>query len=341
MFESIFIIVLVLVIYRFILNGRFFKRTIVKKDLKTGKYIEVYEDGKDPHYDKEREDNELKIKNKNFNLNLDIIKQEKKIAKIVKNEIDKKKYNEVIWLRAFKKAKGNKEEAQALYAEYRTEELERVYYLKNDTSDDMKVNKNTNYDSKKITKSKDNLDQNQLNILFFSIIYFFSFFSGYYLIDLDLNFQNLLGHRSIITHSILIPWLIYFYSKDKTSKYLFTIIMGLFISCSVHLINDLIPKGWSGYAFIKFPGNISLGFLSIPWIFLNALAAMYLGQKILFNYFNKTKYKVLIIIITIITSFLFALNDRNDEMLKFILFLIVFFSFYFYQRVRTFISDKN
>jgi len=197
------------------------------------------------------------------------------------------------------------------------------------------VNKKINYDSKKITKSKDNLDNNQLNILLFSIIYFFSFFLGYYLIDLDLNFQNLLGHRSIITHSILIPWLIYFYSKDKTSKYFFTIIMGLFISCSVHLINDLIPKGWSGYAFIKFPGNISLGFLSIPWIFLNALAAMYLGQKILFNYFNKTKYKVLIIIITIITSFLFALNDRNDEMLKFILFLIVFFSFYFYQRVRT------
>jgi hypothetical protein len=93
MFESILIIVLVLVIYRFVLNGRFFKRTTVKKDPKTGKYIEVYEDGKDPHYDKEKEDNELKIKNKNFNLNLDSIKQEKKIAKIVKNEIDNKKYD--------------------------------------------------------------------------------------------------------------------------------------------------------------------------------------------------------------------------------------------------------
>ena len=335
MFESIFIIILVLVIYRFVLNGRFFKRTTVKKDHKTGKYIEVYEDGKDPHYDKEREDNELKIKNKNFNLNLDSIKQEKKIAKIVKNEIDNKKYDEVIWLRAFKKAKGNKEEAQALYAEYRTEELERVYYLKNDTSDDVNVNKKINYDSKKITKSKDNLDKNQLNILLFSIVYFLSFYLGYEIADYDLKVQNLLGHRSIITHSVLIPWLIYFYSKDKTSKYLFTIIIGLFISFSVHLIYDFIPKGWAGTAFIKFPGNISIGFLSIPWIALNALVSMYLGQKILFNYFNETKYKVLIIIITIITSFLFALNDRNDEMLKFILFLVVFFSFYFYQRVRT------
>ena len=300
---------------------------------------------------------------------------EKKTAQIVKSELDKKAYEDVAWLKALKKAEGNEDKAKALYIDLRSSDLiEEVYLsLKEDQKNRLKRGLNnddevdvdysikdgfkfkkkedlplTAYEKKQIKQkqiqelkeiksiySPPNLDKNQLNILLFSIIYFFSFFLGYYLIDLDLNFQNLLGHRSIITHSILIPWLIYFYSKDKTSKYFFTIIMGLFISCSVHLINDLIPKGWSGYAFIKLPGNISLGFLSIPWIFLNALVAMYLGQKILFNYFSKTKYKVLIIIITIITSFLFALNDRNDEMLKFILFLIVFFSFYFYQRVRT------
>ena len=331
MFESIFIIILVFVVYRFVSKGRFFKQTPVKKDSKTGQYIEIDKDGSDPHYDKEREDKELKLKNKNLNLNLDSKRQEKKIAKIVKNEIDNKKYDEVIWLRAFKKAKGNKEEAQALYAEYRAEELERVYYLKNDTSDDMNVNEKNNYDSKKISKSNDHTDKNQLNILIFSIVYFLSILFGYTIADYDLNFQNLLGHRSIITHSILIPWLIYFYSKDKKSKYLFTIIMGLFISFSVHLIYDFIPKGWAGNAFIKFPGNISIGFLSIPWIALNALVSMYLGQKILFNYFNERKYKVLIVIITTITSFLFARVDRNDEELKFILFLIVFFSFFFYK----------
>ena len=71
--------------------------------------------------------NELNKENKE---KLDPDRYSVKIAKIVKKEIDDQKYEEVTWLRAFKKAKGNKEEAQALYAEYRAEELERIYYKK-------------------------------------------------------------------------------------------------------------------------------------------------------------------------------------------------------------------
>jgi len=88
MFENIFIIILFVVIVLFVYKRAFSKTTTIKKDPKTGQYIEIYEDGSDPHYDKEREDKELKLKNKNFNLNLDSIRREKKIAKIVKNKTD-------------------------------------------------------------------------------------------------------------------------------------------------------------------------------------------------------------------------------------------------------------
>jgi len=44
---------------------------------------------------------------------------EKQTAQIIKRELDKKNYEETAWLKAFKKAKGNEEEARAIYAEIR------------------------------------------------------------------------------------------------------------------------------------------------------------------------------------------------------------------------------
>ena len=68
-----------------------------------------------------------------------------KIAKIIRKEIENDNYNDVIWLKALKNARGKKDEARALYIEYRTEELERVYY--NNDSKDQQL--------KKVTSSKD------------------------------------------------------------------------------------------------------------------------------------------------------------------------------------------
>jgi len=44
---------------------------------------------------------------------------EKQTAQIIKRELDKKDYEETAWLKAFKKAKGNEEQARAAYAEIR------------------------------------------------------------------------------------------------------------------------------------------------------------------------------------------------------------------------------
>lgn len=80
------------------------------------------------------DDNETESKSKQLDSN----RFDLKIAKIVRKEIDNQSYEDVTWLKAFKNAKGNKQEAQALYAEYRTEELERIYYSKNNNGENFK-----------------------------------------------------------------------------------------------------------------------------------------------------------------------------------------------------------
>jgi len=74
----------------------------------------------------EEDDDEIEIQNKKLDPN----RFDSKIAKIVRTEIEKQNYNDIAWLKAFKEARGNKQEAQALYIDYRTFELEKIYYAK-------------------------------------------------------------------------------------------------------------------------------------------------------------------------------------------------------------------
>jgi len=97
---------------------------------------------------KEEEDNdkrEIEIKKLNPN------RFDSKIAKIVRKEIEDENYEDVIWLKAFKKARGNKQEAQALYADYRTSELEKIYYAKDSNREKYK----------KITSDNENFSENK------------------------------------------------------------------------------------------------------------------------------------------------------------------------------------
>jgi len=90
---------------------------------------------------------------KNIKEELDPNRYEARIAKVVKKEIDDQKYDEVTWLKAFRKARGNKEEAQALYAEYRAQELEKIYY-RND-------NRTTGAEEKRVSKIASRRDSSQ------------------------------------------------------------------------------------------------------------------------------------------------------------------------------------
>ena len=53
---------------------------------------------------------------------------EKKSAQIIKKELDTKKYEEVAWLKAFKKAEGDETKARLYYVEIREVELTEEIY---------------------------------------------------------------------------------------------------------------------------------------------------------------------------------------------------------------------
>lgn len=56
---------------------------------------------------------------------------EKKIAKIVKSELDSKNYEDTAWLKAFRDAGGDDKQARASYVEIRTADLNDEYYEEN------------------------------------------------------------------------------------------------------------------------------------------------------------------------------------------------------------------
>jgi uncharacterized membrane protein YhaH (DUF805 family) len=54
---------------------------------------------------------------------------ERQTAQIIKRELDRKDYEETAWLKAFKKAKGNEEQARAIYVEIREPDLLKEVYI--------------------------------------------------------------------------------------------------------------------------------------------------------------------------------------------------------------------
>ena len=53
---------------------------------------------------------------------------ERKIAKIVKSELDSKNYEDTAWLKAFREAGGDDKQERASYVEIRTADLNDEYY---------------------------------------------------------------------------------------------------------------------------------------------------------------------------------------------------------------------
>ena len=89
--------------------------------------------------------------------------------------------------------------------------------------------------------------------------------------DLDLYTPGL-KHRSAITHSVLLPWLITLIGYPS-------ILAGLAMGMAIHILADVFPKAWVGGALVKMPFFGSLGKLSPFWLMLNCLACLALGLQ--------------------------------------------------------------
>ena len=164
----------------------------------------------------------------------------------------------------------------------------------------------------------------EINIFIFFIFLSIGLFIGLIFPDFDQSFQKLLGHRSIITHSILLPYLIYFYQivkKEKPNNNIVYICIGIFLGIAIHLSADLFPKGWRGYALIKFIGDISIGApLSILWMGANVYLGTQLAAKLFKNLTSKKIHIILYFIILLSLSFIYSVGDGGDSLAKFLTF---------------------
>ena len=152
--------------------------------------------------------------------------------------------------------------------------------------------------------------------------------------DIDQGILSPLGHRSIITHSILFPYLMHYFlinKKDQPNPDFIIFIIGFYLSVAMHLSADLYPKGWRGTALIKLPGNSSIGEgPSIIWMFLNVLVATYFSAILLKKIANIKKYWITYLIIGSGIGLVYAAVDEGEVGAKFLTFLFFLFATFFY-----------
>ena len=147
-------------------------------------------------------------------------------------------------------------------------------------------------------------------------------------------FQNFIGHRSILTHSILVPYLFYFYAKKKhkLNNNVITIIIGLFLGLALHLTADIYPKNGNENELIKLPGNTSVGKFSFLWISLNTLVSFYISKVLLNEYFNKKYYRTIYLIIGLLLVCIYVLFEPYNRIIILFTSTILLLIAYFYDK---------
>ena len=152
--------------------------------------------------------------------------------------------------------------------------------------------------------------------------------------DVDRGLMSLIGHRSIITHSILFPYLMHYFlinKKDRPNSYLVIFIIGFYLSIAIHLSADIYPKGWRGTALIKLPGNNSIGEgPSIIWMGLNVIVATYFSAILLKKIANTKKYWITYLFIGSVVGLMYKAADEGEVGAKFFTFLFFLFATFFY-----------
>ncbi len=133
--------------------------------------------------------------------------------------------------------------------------------------------------------------EKKFNYFTFLMALIFGCFIGIYFPDISYGFQNTLGHRSIITHSIFLPSIMYFFLKKKNNltNTQTLVIIGIYLGIGAHLSADLYPEIWSGYSLIKLFKDTNIGLLSPIWIGINTIISIFLAS----HYFNKLNYSKL------------------------------------------------
>ena len=150
---------------------------------------------------------------------------------------------------------------------------------------------------------------------------------GLKLPDLDLLALPVLHHRSILTHSILIPWLLHRFLKNRISE---LGIAGLYVGIAVHLSADCLSSlvGF-GMIWLPWPLKIPTGGASPSWILVNTLLGIWFALKIAPN-----KRKLVIGMMLLVALAYAVLNEA--AILPFVVFgaLVLMVALYQHYRKR-------
>ena len=103
---------------------------------------------------------------------------------------------------------------------------------------------------------------------------------GYWFPDFDQH-TDALVHRSIVTHGLLVPLLLYVVMGSRRSPapaWLF--VTGAALAVAVHLSFDLFPRGWSGFALIHLPTyGRTPPLVSWVWVALSIVLCFYIAIR--------------------------------------------------------------
>ena len=98
--------------------------------------------------------------------------------------------------------------------------------------------------------------------------------------DIDQK-TGLLLHRSIFTHGLIVPLIVFAAATGTRSIQLRWFALGVTLGVAVHLTFDLFPKGWSGYALISVPSyGWTAPWFSWAWIAVSTVTCTYLARRL-------------------------------------------------------------
>jgi len=181
------------------------------------------------------------------------------------------------------------------------------------------------------------------------VILYISLLAGLEFPDFDLHLLFFLGHRSILTHGIIIPFFLYtflineryfkisnkiferFFSNKNVSKEILDYAyIGFLIGIAIHLCADLFPKAWIGFALIVFPPWIPMGApFSIVWMLLNMFLALKIAFKKIKQKNLQTKLNNRIFLSVLVIGVIYSIIDTMF-ISKIILMIISFPIIWYY-----------
>ena len=141
--------------------------------------------------------------------------------------------------------------------------------------------------------------------------------------DLDQWLMPLLHHRSIITHSILLPLLIMLFIRPQYRHF----VAFLYAAVGIHLSADILsPSIGYGAIWLPEPFKMSIGIFSKPWIALNTTVALIIAFKL-----ASAKYFHHIALAMLLSALSYAVNNEG-EIVAFLAFIVFFSPLWLYFR---------